>query len=144
MNNRPIYLISCSSKKNKTPQKASTLYASPLFEKSVAYVRLIDNNANWFVLSAKHHLIHPETIIEPYDESLSDKSASEKKRWGEIVYKQITDLGYQNSHFVFLTGNSYSMHLKEYIIKGGGTVEEPMAGLGIGQRLKWLNKNLGK
>lgn len=42
------------------------MYVSQLFKKCLR-LRRTDLRYRWYVLSAKHHLLHPDTVIEPYD-----------------------------------------------------------------------------
>src|SRR3546814_7260194 len=64
----PVFLVACVAAKLDRPAPARDLYASPWFQKARAYVER--QGGAWFILSAKHGLIAPETVIAPYDETL--------------------------------------------------------------------------
>lgn len=67
---KKIVLISCSSKKQNIKTTARNLYCSPLFKLSLEYAEKL-NPDEIFILSAEHHLVNLDTIIEPYDTTLS-------------------------------------------------------------------------
>ena len=47
----------------------------------------------WFILSAKHGLVSPDAVLEPYDESLTGMSAAPRRAWAGHVLAQIDSLG---------------------------------------------------
>ena len=68
-----IYLVSCVSQKatTATAKPARDLYLSNWFRKAKAYVELNRRAQDrWFILSAKHHLVSPETLLLPYEATL--------------------------------------------------------------------------
>src|SRR3546814_2942975 len=67
----PVFLVACVAAKLDRPAPARDLYASPWFQKARAYVER--QGGAWFILSAKHGLIAPETVIARYDETLGAK-----------------------------------------------------------------------
>ena len=87
---RHIYLVSCVAAKRSSPSKASVLYLSPLFTKAREYVnaRLSPQDA-WFILSAKYHLVSPDAIIEPYDQTLNTMPQRDRKEWAATVMEQL-------------------------------------------------------
>jgi hypothetical protein len=95
-----------------------------------------------FILSAKHHLVPMTKVLAPYDKTLKDMPADEKKAWGEETIKQMKSNGLnpQKDHFIFLTGSEYMKPLKEYI----PNIEAPMEGKRMGERLQWLNSQIKK
>jgi hypothetical protein len=72
-----MILIQCTKSKRDEPAKAKNLYdESDYFCKMRAYAEATDTM--WFILSAKHGLLDPNTTVEPYDEfGLSEKQAEE-------------------------------------------------------------------
>lgn len=73
-----IALISCSKLKKSYPCKASELYsASTLFSLSYEYAKM--NADRIYIISAKHGLVAEDKVIEPYNETLNEKSPSERK-----------------------------------------------------------------
>src|SRR3546814_2674569 len=76
------------------PAPARDLYASPWFQKARAYVER--QGGAWFILSAKHGLIAPETVIARYDETLGAMKAGARRR-----SRQVGDAGPYRCPFAF-------------------------------------------
>ncbi len=62
-----IALVSCSAQKLDRKAPARDLYCSPLFKLARRYAELTCDA--WFILSAKHGVVDPARILEPYDRS---------------------------------------------------------------------------
>lgn len=132
-----IAFISCVKKKRKEPCKALYLYDSPLFKKSVEYAYK-HNAKKIYIISAKHGLIPSDEIITPYDETLNGKSDQHLKRWAYKVVKQADALGIdRNEEILLLGGENYVKYLR-MIYKNS---HEPLKGLGLGMRLKYLKEH---
>ena len=58
-----VGLVACASQKLQRPAPARELYVSQLFKKASAYAGLTCDR--WYILSAKHGLVHPDTVLEP-------------------------------------------------------------------------------
>ena len=136
-----IILVSCVSKKLSKPAPAKDLYQSSWFKKARAYAEI--EGDQWFVLSAKHGLLLPDEVIEPYDISLSKMPHVERVRWADLVGSQLSyvdllgDFTFQ-SEVQLLAGQMYRRYLIPWLEQSGFTVTVPMKGLGIGQQLRWL------
>ena len=77
-----IGIVACSKTKLATPAPAKDLYTSPLFKAARAYCeRTYDR---WFILSALHGLVEPETVIEPYDVTLARMTAADSVEKGDV------------------------------------------------------------
>ena len=137
---RTAALVSRVSSKMSRAAPAGELYTSPLFTKASSYARQIADE--WYVLSAKHGLLHPDTVIEPYDKTLNGMRAAERRAWARRVVEQVRDVLPAGDHVVFLAGVKYRENLLGPIKDMGCTVEIPMEGLGIGKQLRWLNQHL--
>jgi hypothetical protein len=129
-----IALISCTKEKLGHAAPAGELYTSQLFRKSLSYARSLQVD-RVFVLSAKHGLVPLERVLEPYDESLLTKRAAERWRWATMVLDQMHDAGLDGARFILLAGRRYTENLVPYI-----TSEDPLKGLGMGQRLRFLTE----
>ena len=134
-----IYLISCSKSKLKTEATARNLYTSPLFRKSVRFVEEVCFG-NWMVLSAKHGLVSPSTLLHPYDETLNGAKKDTVVLWSNIVCNQILDL--RPSGVVFLCGKLYYQNIVPCLDRNGIPCDVLMSGMGIGERLSFLTKQL--
>lgn len=123
-----IVLVACCGKKLPYAAPAKEIYQSELFLKSRRYAE--QHGDRWLILSAKHGIVHPDATIEPYDETLNDKTASERRAWSERVTRQLDDL--RGEKLTVLAGEAYCGWCD------GFNADRPMKGLGIGQQLAYL------
>ncbi|WP_203568283.1 DUF6884 domain-containing protein [Aestuariimicrobium ganziense] len=132
--------MGCVSGKRTTAAKAKDLYTSTLFLKRRSYVE--DTGKPWFILSALHGLVDPETVIDPYDVVLARATARELKAWGELVVQQLHGrLGNLDGlTFEAHAGHNYVKPLSSLLERNGATITSPLAHLGIGQQLGWYNQ----
>jgi len=137
-----IGLIGCVKKKRSFRSPAKDLYTSDLFIKARRYAEA--NYDKWFILSAKHHLVEPETITDPYDETLNDKTAQERREWSRTVFEQIRrELPDPSSALLcFHAGKRYREFLIPLLVKAGYSFKVPLEGLGIGKQLAWYKRHL--
>ncbi|MET1155545.1 DUF6884 domain-containing protein [Arthrobacter sp.] len=126
----------CAARKLDRPAPARELYVSQLFEKASAYAKATRDR--WYILSAKHGLIHPDEVIEPYDVRLgtNHRTATPIHTWAAGVRDQLADEldGLQNVKLIALAGEQYRTALNGVPWPS----EVPMKGLGIGHQLGWL------
>ena len=133
-----IGLVGCVKSKRFEPAPAQDLYVSTLFLERRRYVeRTCDQ---WFVLSAKHGLIDPSTIIEPYDVALSEQSVSYRRAWSDGVIAQL------RQRLGDLSGMTFEMHagasyrnsgLVDVLHQLGAKIENPTEGLRFGEQLSF-------
>lgn len=137
---KTIILISCGAKKENTPQKAEDLYIGGYFKKILAYAEYLSNknNAEIFILSAKYGVLELNEIIKPYDLTLKNKDEKYKKIWSYKVIKQLENKIKRTDKIIFLAGENYIKYLKKYY----KNYEEPLKGLRIGKRLKFITEEL--
>lgn len=131
----PVYLVACVSRKLDRRATAADLYRSDWFRKARTLVE--EAGARWFVLSAAHGLVRPQQHLDPYDVTLRDLPAAERRLWGERTVGQLRrTLGPRHSGpLVFLAGRFYREPLLHF---AGERAVMPMAGMGIGQQTAWL------
>ena len=89
---RRAILVSCAATKLDHPAPAADLYTSPLFIKSRSYAEA--SGHPWFVLSARHGLVEPRTVLEPYDTKLADLTPSERSAWADRVARALYYRGF--------------------------------------------------
>lgn len=65
-----VYLIACCKTQGATPMAARELYRSDLFVKSREFAEA--SASPLYVLSAAHGLVHPDSVIAPYDRTLAE------------------------------------------------------------------------
>jgi hypothetical protein len=123
-------LVACGKGKIDHPASAADLYNGAHFRKASAYCR--DHYDRWAILSAKHGLLLPETVIAPYDLSLRHLTAAERRAWGDRVLEQFAALGLDAPRVFLHAGDRYAEHLT-----GPLQAERPLRGLGIGRQLAW-------
>lgn len=137
MHNRKIVLISCVSKKKDSASRASDLYTSALFIKSLNYARK-QNPDMIFVLSALYGLVPIDQFIDPYNKTLNEMSSKENLEWaGGVINSLKESCDLENDEFIFLAGNNYRKNLIPKIKK----YRIPMLGLAIGKQLQFLGDN---
>lgn len=135
-----ICLISCVKKKQSQNSPARDLYISSLFTKSRVYA---ERHANrWYILSAKYGLLEPDRVIAPYDLTLKDMGVREKRRWADGVLPALLERTDPRDRLIFLTGKDYHQFLIEPLRDCGDTVQLPMEGLRMGERMHWLDQQL--
>jgi hypothetical protein len=139
-----VGLVSCTKSKLDRAAKPAELYTpSTFFEKAREYVEA--NHDDWFVLSAKHHLLEPDgQPIEPYDDTLSGASADRKREWSRQVYEQLQErqLLSDDIRLVFHAGRDYYDELVPLLEDEPVETETPTDGLHYGETLAWYNDHL--
>jgi len=131
-----IVLISCVSKKLPHKAKARDLYTSPLFRMNLKYAQQFSPQ-QIFILSAKYGLLQLDEEIEPYDVTLNEMSAPERRRWADKVVSQLqVHCDLEKDHFVILAGKKY----RQYLLPHLKSYEVPLAGLRIGKQLEFLKE----
>jgi hypothetical protein len=69
------------------PVAARDLFLSPLFE---ARRRYVERHCDvWYILSARHGLLHPDQVVGPYRGMLSLHSRPTKEKWAARVLWQL-------------------------------------------------------
>jgi len=140
---RTIYLVSCVSKKKRGKHPAKDIYDSTLFKKARAYVeQRLQHADKWFILSAKHGLLSPDDVIEPYEETLNRMRVTERQTWAKQVLGSLTNSIKQADRVVILAGMRYRELLHEELLVMCRQTEVPMEGLRIGKQLQWLEREL--
>jgi len=137
-----IGLVSCTKSKRDQAAKPADLYMeSALFRKAREYVET--NHDTWYILSAKHHLLHPDgPPIKPYDETLSGASVDRKREWSRTVYGQLREEGLleDGNRLVFHAGRDYYDELLPLLDTTPVETETPTDGLQYGKTLAWYNE----
>lgn len=150
-----LYLVACAAQKRAAAAPAGDLYTSDLFRKARAVAaaelggRPLGAEAfrgAWRILSARHGVLHPLQIVEPYNQTLSRMTAAERRAWGARVAGELAELLelvlVNVERVVFLAGEHYRAGVAEELARRGYAVEAPLAGLGIGRQKQWLNRRL--
>lgn len=131
-----IGLVACAKTKASDAQPAKDLYLSHIFLLAKRYCE--ENYERWYILSACHGLLLPETIIEPYDYTLATFSPAARENWRQIVIGQIKAKENGDPLFCFHAGGWYAKLLAGHV----GDSLLPLKGLGIGQQIAWYLERL--
>lgn len=139
-----IGLVSCTkSKRDQATEPAGLYMESAFFRKARKYVET--NHDEWYLLSAKHHLVDPYgPPIEPYNETLSDAPIGRKREWADTVYDQLREEGLlvAGNRLVFHAGRDYYEELLPYLDDTPVETEAPTDSLEYGKTLAWYNDRL--
>jgi hypothetical protein len=127
-----IGLVACCGLKGEAPAPAGLLYLSPLFRKSRAWVER--NCREWFILSAKYGLVHPDEVVAPYDQKLTRADGC---AWAGRVAHQLDGRGLLGERFLALAGELYLAPLRGLV-----RFEAVLGRMEVGERLKWLTNQL--
>jgi len=130
---RRFGLIGCSGAKLDHPAPAGELYRSPLFRASAAWIA--PRVEAWAILSAAHGLVFPGVELDPYDRVLTPADAGQ---WGHNVARQLERAFPAPAELVVLAGRRYVEPWARRAGRHGFELVEPLAGLGIGERLRFL------
>lgn len=135
-----LILIGCVKSKLEHPAPAKDLYTSALFRKERAYAE--SSGKPWFILSAKHGLLSPDEVIEPYEVYLKTMPDAYRAWWGQTVVRQLGEA------FGPVDGVSIEVHasaayvdqILPHLAIEGARIVTPLHGLTMGQRLAWYGE----
>lgn len=133
-----IYIVQCVKTMSGRRGAAKDMYASPYFKKCRRHVE--ERGGLWFILSAKHHLLEPDTPISPYQKALDDMSLSELREWGREAVRQMKERLPTAERVVFLCGAKYECEVLDWLQSRYPEVEAPLQGKRIGERMQWLDR----
>lgn len=114
---KKIALLACSKSKKGKDQpeelfRAEDIYTGNSFRKSLDKVRK-EGFDDYFIISAKHHLLKKDQMISYYDKTLHKMSAKERKEWADIVIQQLEGLfnNLDEIEFYIFGGEKYYKNL---------------------------------
>lgn len=131
-----IGLVACSAAKLDVRAPVRELYQGQLFRKAKAFVERWCHG--WAVLSARHQVVLPNEVLEPYDERMP-RAEAERERWDQMVSWEIYRR-WKDADLVLLGGEDYARWLRTGSWSRALSVIRPLEGLGIGQQKAWLGK----
>lgn len=137
-------LVGCVKRKLAVPALARDIYASPLWRFRREYAEQCA--VPWFILSAKHGLLDPDTYIEPYDLALADLPSAERRDWSHRVLDQFREVT------AVVAGKTIEVHagkmyveygLERELSQAGANIRRPLAQIpGIGSQIAWYKTHL--
>jgi len=148
-----VCIVGCGASKAAAPCEARDLYTGPLFRAARAHVERL--GCPWWVLSARFGLIEPWRTLPPYEATIAD-GRRDVETWSRLTGICAGTLGglMHGTYGRALgwpaevvlevhAGAAYVEWLSEIVASSPAakhlrlTVEEPLRGLEIGQRLHW-------
>lgn len=159
-----IAILGCSKTKvgGGDPVMVRKLYTSPLFQKSLAFAEATSDVV--YVASAQHGLVGLSDEYPPYDQTLKGWGKREKLDWGG----RVADIVVSRHKLYEVTGEKPVMGVHCVTILAGAeyaspialglqvrrrsssalslqlSIDTPLAGLQVGERLAWLNAAIEK
>lgn len=131
-----IGLVGCVKGKRSRPAPARELYMSALFLGRRAFVEATCER--WFILSAKHGLVDPDDVLEPYDQTLKDASEAHRRQWSARVLNQL-ERSLPDLHGVIFEAHAGAAYLDHGLAAAlearGAVIERPTARLSFGRQL---------
>lgn len=134
-----VMLLGCVKSKSTSAESAKDLYLSTLWSRRKRYVE--KTCEEWYVISTEYGLVSPNEVIEPYENTLKDKSASYRREWSQnVVAKLKTKFGSLAAvHFEIHAGREYYEQLVQLLAREGASAEVPVAHLRRGEQVAWYD-----
>jgi len=143
-----VGVIACGEDKLPRAAPAKHLYCSRHFQLCRTYVS--QRCDLWCILSAKHGVLHPNQVIEPYNERVSGgrRQIGKPGCWHHRTAHELRALFAtceRPVHFYVLCGKTYRALFKRWgwdcgLFAGDGGAVYPLESLGIGEQDTWLMK----
>ena len=151
-----LVIVGCGKTKRPVVSEARDLYTGQLFQYARRYAERFGDC--WRIVSARYGLLHPRAQIEPYDDSLTGKRQQLLRAWGAGVQADLIaafhamDIKAKHGQWldppavVLLAGKDYIEPMLRWTFLASGRVhiETPLDGMGIGQRIAWLKRQVSR
>lgn len=138
---RKIAFVSSVSKQAEERQPATDLYTSDWFKKASHYGEKVSDK--WYILSARHGILEPQEEIAPYDETLNNMSADQRRAWARDVARELEEVLQPGDQVILLAGKRYREFLLEPIRILGCDLKIPMEGMQKEEQIDWMETQLG-
>jgi hypothetical protein len=135
-----VALIACSKGKRAQAGRPEAVYTGRLLQAQLAYARkaLALPEERIFILSARYGLLPLAQVIEPYDLTLAQLTASERHEWGGRVVSALLDRVPGAYGAFVMAGKLYRTAVGEHLTYADIQMVVPHpAHYGIGQQLAW-------
>ena len=131
-----IVLVSCTDTKRDGKHKARELYeVSAYFRKQRRYARTADA---WYIQSAKHGLVNPDSRLSAYNQHAGD--LADPEMWGERIAASLAGRHDTPATVYLLGGINYTQPTIPALERRGFDAVAPLHGLGIGERMAKLDR----
>ncbi len=136
-----IGLVGCGKAKREGVHLARDLYIGSLFRNAFAISQTAHDET--YILSARHGLLKPDDRVESYNYSILDLGLSKRHGWGRGVLFHLQTLfpRAMRLEFILLAGAGYVSPIVDGAERErleAWTFDDPMRGLGLFERMKWL------
>lgn len=121
-----IVLVSCGKRKLPDAAPAKDLYISPRFQEARKFAETFSDR--WFVISAKHGLLSPDSVISPYDLDLDSLSESRQQAWAASVIEGLSKRDLSESNITVLAAGNYASLLRNQLKSCGIAAAFPFLG----------------
>ena len=118
-----IALIACSKTKLSRPAPAAALYLGALFQLALEYARALQPGA-LFVLSAWHHVVLQDAVIEPYDRPMASDRRS-REQWAAIAWLTLERASRRGDTSLGLAPQPYCAELSRHARRQGASGNSP-------------------
>ena len=133
-----IGLLASAKQKQPCASYAKDMYkASPLFSAAYQYTSQIYDRL--YLLSAKHYLLHPDEVIEPYDAALNKMPAKERRDWArEVVIRMKERIPMHTVEAIYIhAGRPYWQYLIPLLEQEQYQCFKPIKGMNVGEQQRW-------
>lgn len=125
-----IVLVQCTATKREQRSVARELYAASSYFCAMRKYAEAKGDA-WFILSAEHGLITPDTELDPYNTWIGDVDTEE---WAAGVREELETYVGAGETVELVAGKKYADPLQDALADSDFVVVEPFEGLRIGKR----------
>lgn len=137
---KPVIIIPCVAHKKEVACPAKDMYDSQYFTACRDYAERY--SSRWHIMSAKHGILEPNKVIEPYDMSLSSFTSPQLAEWARGAFLQFVQIypmyNFRLNHnfYVVIVGGQLYRKILVPLLRGYGyRVDVPFDGLGIGEQI---------
>lgn len=139
-----MILVGCGKRKSPSPCRADELYRGSLFRKRIEYAK----RSGWpyFIVSAKHGLVAPQTPIAPYDLTVAELGTLDLFAWSlGVVQALVSQLSEPFDRRRFLVelhmGSDYAEPIRSLLPAVGINCDWPVRGMSQGEQMHWYTES---
>lgn len=134
-----MIVVGCGKRKLAVKAPARELYTGSLFRMARRYAEA--SGQTWGVLSAEYGLVWPKEELVPYEKPLALRGR-DLEAWALRAAARCAGSLSKGEEVVLLMGHPYALPFGAALGLIGHASQEPLLGLGLGQRLKWLKEGV--
>lgn len=102
-----VGLIACAATKAPNAAPARELYRSQLFTAARDWISKPGRVQEWGILSARHGLVMPDNVLEPYDQCLADMTPAQREAWAQATNQAIVARWGRDAIYLCVLGEHY-------------------------------------